>query len=369
MPTASSNRTALRYMLEAVFGTTPVTGNPNNLRMTGESLAFAIQTDSSKEIRSDRQVTDLIQVGATASGGINFELSYAEFDNLLQAGFMSAWTVYGTNGVSAAMTFAINSTAGTLTASVATAGVDLFTTLAVGQFFRLTAPGDAADGAILRVLTTSSTVITVSTATPIPGTGTRATVVGCRVASSRISNGSTQRSYTLEKGMLDVGQFFSYRGMNVDKLSLSFSSGAIVTGTLDFMGKDSVRSNTTTLPGTPIASAAYDVVNAVTGVGNVLENGAALAGTFIKSLKLNLGNKLRAQDAIGVLGSAAVVPGTIEVTGEMEVYLADGTMYDKFINNTASSVVWSMKDNAGNGYAITLPKVKYSDAKAEPLTL
>lgn len=365
MPTASSNRVALRYILEDTFGTTPVAGNPNDLRMTGESLAFAIQNDSSKEIRSDRQTTDLVQVGASASGGVNFEMSYKEFDTLLQAVFMDTWDVFGTAGVGAAVALDINSTAGTLTAAVAPTGVNAFTELAVGQFFRLVAPSDAANGAILRVASRTTTVITVAAATPIPGTGTRAGVANCTISSSRLVNGSTMRSFSVEKGMLDVSQYFTYRGMNASKLSMSFQSGAIVTGSIDFMGKDSLRGAVTAMPGSPIASATYDIVNAVTGVGNILENGSPLAGTFIKSLKLDIDNKLRGQDAIGILGYAGIAPGTLAVSGEMEVYLADGVMYDKFINNTASSVIWTMKDAAGNGYAITLPKIKYSDAKVQ----
>jgi uncharacterized protein YceK len=333
--------------------------------MTGESLAFAIQNDSSKEIRSDRQTTDLVQVGASASGGVNFEMSYKEFDTLLQAVFMDTWDVFGTAGVGAAVALDINSTAGTLTAAVAPTGVNAFTELAVGQFFRLVAPSDAANGAILRVASRTTTVITVAAATPIPGTGTRAGVANCTISSSRLVNGSTMRSFSVEKGMLDVSQYFTYRGMNASKLSMSFQSGAIVTGSIDFMGKDSLRGAVTAMPGSPIASATYDIVNAVTGVGNILENGSPLAGTFIKSLKLDIDNKLRGQDAIGILGYAGIAPGTLAVSGEMEVYLADGVMYDKFINNTASSVIWTMKDAAGNGYAITLPKIKYSDAKVQ----
>jgi uncharacterized protein YceK len=365
MPTASSNRVALRYILEDTYGTVPAAGNPNDLRITGESLAFAIQTDSSKEIRSDRQVTDLVQVGASASGGVNFEMSYKEFDTLLQAAFMDTWDVYGTNGVGAPLALTIDSTAGTLTAGAAPTGVDLWTDIAVGQFILLRAPSDAADGAILRVASRTSTVITVAAATPIPGTGSRAAVAGCTIATSRLVNGATQRSFSIEKAMLDVGQFFMYRGMNASKLSMTFQSGSIVTGNFDFMGKDSLRDSVTGLPGSPIASATYDIVNAVTGVGNILENGSPLSGTFIKSLKLDLDNKLRGQDAIGILGMAGIAPGTLAVSGEMEVYLADGAMYDKFVNNTASSVIWTMKDAAGNGYAITLPKIKYSDAKVQ----
>lgn len=365
MPTASSNRVAVRYIPESVFGTTPGVGDPNNLRITGESLAFAIQTEASKEIRSDRQTTDLVQVGASASGALNFEMSYKEFDTLIEAAFMDTWDVYGTNGVSAAHAITIDSTAGTLTAGSAPVGVNAYTNLAVGQFIRLVAPSDAANGAILRIASVTSTVITVSAATPIPGVGSRSNVANCTISSSRLANGTTLRSFTIEKEMADVAQFFAYRGMNASKLSMTFQSGTIVTGSLDFMGKDSLRAGATTLPGTPVASETYDIMNAVTGVGNILENGAPLSGTFIKSLKLDLDNKLRGQDAIGILGYAAIASGTLAVSGEMEVYLADGTMYDKFVNNTASSVIWTMTDAAGNGYALTLPKVKYADAKVQ----
>ena len=248
------------------------------------------------------------------------------------------------------------------TLGVAPTGADAFTNLAVGQFFLLKAPSDAANLAVLRVASRTTTVITVSSVTPIPGSGSRA-VAGSSISSSRLFNGTTQRSFSMERAALDVNQFFMYRGMNANKMSLSMASGAFVNGSFDFMGKDSLRTAVTGLPGTPIAQTNFDIINARTGVGNILENGAALANTFIKSLKLDIGNTLRGQDAIGTLGYVGVVPGTLEVTGELEVYLADGAMYDKFVNNTASSLIWTMKDAAGNGYAMTLPKVYYSDSK------
>lgn len=363
MTLATSNRGQIRYIAESAFGVIPVAGNPNNLRFTGESLNSNIKSDSSKEIRSDRQITDLVLTGASAGGGINFELSYKEFDTLLQALFMGTWADFGTLGLGTAASVSINSTAGTLTWGAAPTGNDALTNLAVGQWVKIKAPSDAADGAYVRVATRTGTVVTVDTATPIPGTGTRASVANVQLYSSRLVNGTTQRSFTVERGLTDVNQFFAYRGMNLSKGSLSFQSGAIVTGSFDFMGKDAVRANATQLPGSPVVSQTYDVMNAVAGVGNILENGTALANTYIKSLKLDIDNKLRARDAIGTLGAVDVGSGTLEVKGEIEVYLADGTMYDKFVNNTASTIQWTVKDGAGNGYAFQLPKIKYSDAK------
>jgi hypothetical protein len=80
-------------------------------------------------------------------------------------------------------------------------------------------------------------------------------------------------------------------------------------------------------------------------------------------MDLSVDNKLRIQDAIGVLGAAGIGSGTADIKGMIEVYLADGTLYDKFVNNTATSLSLRTVDNAGNGYIWTFPRTKYSDAK------
>lgn len=365
MALASSNRAQVRYIEETVFGVTPAAGNPKNLRVTGESLDFSISSETSKEIRSDRQTTDTVQVGASASGGVNFELSYAEFDPLIEAVLQDTWVHYGTAGAGAALSLGIDSTARTLTAGVAPTGNDAFTNLEVGQWFKLTAPSDAANGAYLKVASRTTTVITVDAATPIPGTGTRAAVANCVIKSSRLKNGVTQRSFTVEKEFADVGQFFAFRGMTASEFSLEFASGQILGGSINFMGKDSQQATATFLPGTPVASQTYDVMNAVSGVGNIMEAGVALTGQFIKSLSLSVNNGLREQTAIGTMGSVAIAAGTLNVSGDIELYLADGTMYNKFRNNTATSLSFSAKDGSGNGYVIVLPKIKFTSMQVQ----
>lgn len=91
MATAGSNLAYIRVVPETEFGTIPTVGTPTGVRFTGESLKLAIQTDTSKEIRSDRQVADLIQLGADTSGDINFELSYKEYDQFLAAALGTSW--------------------------------------------------------------------------------------------------------------------------------------------------------------------------------------------------------------------------------------------------------------------------------------
>jgi hypothetical protein len=364
MGLADTSRVQLRAIDEAAaFGVIPVAGNPNNVRMTGESLAYNLQTDSSKEIRGDRQKSDLILVGASASGGFNFELSYNEYDAFLQAMLQGTWAVYGTNGVGT--TFSGTYAAGTITAAVAPVGANAFTTLAQGQWIQLRAPADPNDKKYVKVhavTAPTATVITLDASTPLSASGP---IANSFINTSRLVNGSTQRSFTLEKVFQDINQFFSYRGMTGSKMSMNLQSGSIVTGSFDFMGKDSIRTGATQLPGAPVLSKTFEMMNAVSGVGNIYEGGAVLAGTFIKQLSFGLDNALRGRDAIGTLGAVSIGAGTIDVQGSLDVYLADGSLYDKFVNNTSTSLSFRMTDAAGNGYIVTLPHVEYKDAKVQ----
>ena len=92
MTIGTSNRTALRYVAEVTEGTTPATPALSEIRYTGESLGYNISNTRSNEIRSDRNVADLIRTGAEAAGDINFEMSYGSFDSLLEAALCGTWT-------------------------------------------------------------------------------------------------------------------------------------------------------------------------------------------------------------------------------------------------------------------------------------
>ena len=359
----STSRSQLRYIQEATYGVTPVTGNGVNLRMTGESLDFALTKTPDKEIRDDRQMTSTTTTSAAATGDVKVHVQYAEYDPLIAALLQSSWTAFGTNGVGS--TFTADFTATTITASVATSGANIWTALAKGQWFRLTAPGNANDGKFLRVSTTvapTTTVITLDANTPAV---VASAIALCKIATSRLTNGITMPTFTLERSMNDVVQFMAYRGMAVSKFSTSFTSAQLTEGTFSFMGKDMVRDVVTTLPGSPVASQTYNVQNAVTGVGNIWEGGAPLTSSYIKSMTLDVDNNLRAQDAIGTLGAVGIGVGTFMVKGTLEVYFANGAMFDKFLADTYTSITLSTKDAEGNGYVFTFPRVMLTTGKVQ----
>lgn len=91
MAFANASETRLAFVTESAFGVTPATPTFQNLRFTGESLNLDRENVVSNEIRPDRNVPDLIQVGGGASGGFDFELSYGTFDTLLESVMQNAW--------------------------------------------------------------------------------------------------------------------------------------------------------------------------------------------------------------------------------------------------------------------------------------
>jgi hypothetical protein len=89
---ATSNRTALYIVDEVTFGVTPATPALEAIRMTGESINLNNVTEVSNEIRPDRNRSDVIRVDGDVSGSIEFELSMASFDTLLQSVLGGTWS-------------------------------------------------------------------------------------------------------------------------------------------------------------------------------------------------------------------------------------------------------------------------------------
>lgn len=90
---SDTNRVALRVVEESVLGTTPATPAFLEQRITGApDLAFAPATVVSEELRSDRQVSDLILVGGQAGGSTPGELSFRSKDALIQGALFGTFS-------------------------------------------------------------------------------------------------------------------------------------------------------------------------------------------------------------------------------------------------------------------------------------
>jgi hypothetical protein len=90
---SNGSRVSAYAIAEATYGTTPATPSMARLRMTGIDLGTDKDTLSSKELRSDRQVTDFRMGQNKVGGTISAELvDDALLDALLEATLCGTWT-------------------------------------------------------------------------------------------------------------------------------------------------------------------------------------------------------------------------------------------------------------------------------------
>ena len=360
MALASTSRLQLSYIEESAFGVTPAAGTVRKLRITGESLNFSLNKESSAEINDSRSSSSMIPVSAEAAGGVQGEMQFAEYDRFIEATLQGEFIGIGGTGVSAEFEATITTT--TITAAVAPVGTSAFTTLQPGQWFTIKGTGTANDNKLLRVSKTvpvTSTVITLDPGTPAIAGGPYATA---KLVGSRLSNGVIQPSFTLQREIGDVGEFFTFRGMTVSSMTLNIASSSLSTVEFSFMGRDSEQDNASLLPATVVDSQAFQIMSGVSGTTCALwAKGAPLAGTFINSIALSYDNSLRQQTALCALGAIGIGSGQINCTADIEVYFASGaTFYRELIDNTNIEIVFTSYDAEGNGYIFTLPAANVS---------
>jgi len=351
MAFADTSTYTLAYAKESTFDE-PVagTGVYKLLRNTGESLNTSLESARSDEIDSSRQYTGSVHVSGTSAGSVNFQLSYAEYDDFFEAVLQSAdWSAgysdTGTNITSNVVT--VTSTAGLkvgklvrLSGLAATAEDDVYTVHAVSDPTHFETAETLTDEAVASVTITNS--------------GT-------------IENGSTQRSYTFEKNFQvdGVNNYFNMSGMRAGSMSLSLASGSILSGEIGLQGATGVGTGTTSQDaGTYIATTTNELMNSVSDVTgltmySVTTAGvlALMSGTF-QELSINLNNNLRDQTAVGSLFPAGIGSGRIDVEATASLYFASQAFFNQFLANGSIQIRCKISDPAGNTYGIVLPEMK-----------
>lgn len=175
-----------------------------------------------------------------------------------------------------------------------------------------------------------------------------------------LDNGTSLRSFLIEKQFQDISEYVAFYGMRVTSASMNIEPGSIITGAFSFAGQKAIASGTTVGDGTPTAASATSVLNAIDNVSAVTEGGGAFAGDIL-SISLDVNNNSRPKPAVGVLGPMDIGFGQFQVTGSIQAYFDSRALYEKYLSDTASSFSFTLTDVQGNSYVINLPKLKWSD--------
>jgi len=350
---SDANRVQLAYVEETDFGVKETGSNLQILRYNSESLKQDMNTTISEELSHDRQISDIARIGVSASGAIDFELSYGSHDDLLKAALLddSGWSAE--KGIHMAKTLSIDEVSESIKDSAngfVTAGfianqwiyIKGFTTVANNGFFKISSV--AAEEI---VLANGSGLVTEAAGD----------VVSIQMG-SQITNGTTLVSYNIEKDFKDLTEVLSLlKGMSINTMSFEIPADGIIKGNFDFMGSAEE-------PLTSSAGDGYDsktatvIMTGANHVTNVLEN---LIDTAILSLSLNLNNNLRTRLQVGTLGVVSMGSGSVEITGSITLHLLTAALFDKYLDQDVTSIVLAVRDTDGNGYIFELPSVKIID--------
>lgn len=347
---SDTSRVNLSYLVETTWGQVPAAAL-TDLRFTSERLKQATNTTRSREIRSDRQIPDIIRTRIEAQGGFDFEMSYGAFDDLIAGAMMGDWStpanVSATDISSVSADNSYNSTTTDFTTQ----------NIAAGQWIKVAGFTNAANNGYARVSSVTSNKIVVTGLTLVnEAAGNSITIKG-----SMIRNGTTKTSFTLEKEFKDITEFVSYSGMRVSNFGITVSPENIVTGSFAFLGKSAVPASATVGTGANVAAPSNEVMNAIDNVTGIRE-GAAATSEDVTEIAFELDNNLRGRPAVGVLGNTEIGLGTVGITGSFNVYFASRAIHEKYTNFTASDLSFRMADGAGNAYVVTLPSIKFNDS-------
>ena len=188
-------------------------------------------------------------------------------------------------------------------------------------------------------------------------------VLGGTWSTNVLKVGSTRRSFTFERKFSDIAtpEWHRYTGCEVNTLSMSVAPNAMVGVTLGVIGQD------TNLATAEVASSTYsaDVGNLPfdSFTGSITEGGSSIA--VVTSLELTLENGLESKFAVGSAITNRPSIGKSRVSGNLTAYFESKTLYEKFVNETASDIVFVLTDPDGNDLTIDITNVKYTSGRVD----
>lgn len=367
MPASSSN-SITRYLEESSVGVTP-SGNPKVYRLLSGALNQSIETVENLELRADRGRGDTTLVAGSVAGALNIDWSHKTHDDFLTALLTGTYVLAGTSGVKTISDMTFNTTTHVI-ASVS----NLLPVLEKGQWFRITGAASALNNGIYKASSSvAPTAGSITVDTVIKDVGLTATAASCVISSARVKQGNgVLRSFTVERELPDVTQFFTWKGCHVNSLNLAFADKAVVTGNFGFIAQESeVQDDVTGFPdGTASAVAATTTTrfNAVTGT-YVLIDGTSMAESCVSAFTLDVNANLRERRCLGAgLSATSIGSDQFTITGTSTIYFGTATsalLYQKKLQDSPITFSVCVTDADGNGFAITIPRGKITEATVD----
>lgn len=365
----NANKVALRYVPEETWGVVPDSPAFKRMYFTSSDLQATKNTVESTTINQKRQVLALAEVGQAASHSLGYELSLGgAYDDMLSGALCNDWVVLDSkNGTSLVGSVTLNEGAKTITFSDS----GDFGAYGRANVIRISGSTTSANDGVYLITGKDTETLTLTvlkdTTFVADGTGDNAELsLYCRY----ITNGVDLKSFTMEEtfqGTVNEGDpnkpnVVTASGLVINTMSFSLATEAIVTGSIDMVGKEGNYS-TEGLGGTTEELPFSFPVNTSSNIADLYIKGET-SGLFenvgTSSIELNIANGMEAVPAIGHKTAYAMRMGKFQVTGTLTTIFENIEIAKAFKAHESLSLQVPFTDEDGNVMVLTIGKLKLS---------
>jgi len=351
---SDSNLVDILFVRETAFAETPDQSKKlTELRFFSEELRHVKGIQESEEVRDDRSPGEDHETSREGAGTLELPfLCGTALDSFIEDALMGTFVT----GTEAAVSCNISSVAQTVTRTSGT-----FTAAQqAAKYIKITGAGTSGNNGVKRIVSATTTVLTLAAGSLVGAE----TGVALTFDHKYVREGTTKRSYLLEKRFrnLSPNHFHYLIGMALSQLQLNMQPEDRVKAQLTFMGAMGISAAATAGDGAPNAASTNPEITTGAGIGNILYAGSAPASD-VRSLQITLNNMLRRRPKLGQLHTKQPGFGDMAVSGTMEAYFEDKTMFQDFINHGSVSLSVPIIDSAGRLVNVHLPSLRFREGQ------
>jgi hypothetical protein len=163
----------------------------------------------------------------------------------------------------------------------------------------------------------------------------------------------------------EVQHYLQYPGAFINNVTIAGQVGQYLTTNFGVIATQELHPSPDSSAGTVTAANSNTVMNAVGGFGGVFWNSAKFSASsngVVDQFSIQLANNGAAMEyGVGSASAAGVIPGTLEVSGQLRMFFSSFTLFDAFKSETAGTLALIARDSSAstaNSYAISLPNVQ-----------
>ena len=186
--------------------------------------------------------------------------------------------------------------------------------------------------------------------------------------SGEIKVGQTPKFLTLEDYAADIdpgtvaGSARLFTGCAVSTMGISMAPNQMVTATFGMVGKDMTISDTEKSVDAAGVGEPFDAYSGSLLIADVDGIGGASALSIVTSVDFTVTNSFAPTFVVGDDSAPQLEFGRAEIEGTITAYFEDGSLVNRFLNETESAIQVSVADPSANTMTFLFPRVKFNAA-------